>query len=66
MAAPLVICTKEQRAVIRFLQFEGESSDDILHTVGRKCFVTKKSVWTQKFKEGPTGVSHKEGAARRF
>jgi len=68
MAAPLAVCTKEeQRAVIRFLSSEGVPGAEIhrrLSTQYRDSALLRRSVyeWIEKFKSGPTNVTHEEGA----
>ena len=70
MAAPLAVCTKEEkRAVIRFLWSEGVPGAEIhrrLSTQYGDSALPRRSVyeWIEKFISGRTNVTHEEGAGR--
>ena len=67
MDAPLAQCTKEQRAVVRFLWSEGSSGAEIhkqLLDADNALWKRPVHEWIEKFKSGRTSVKHAEGAGR--
>ena len=66
---PLFFCTKEHRAVIRFLWAEGVPDAAMHRRISVQygnSVVSQRMVyeWIKRFKNGRTSIKHEEGARR--